>query len=83
MNDWRSIVASGSFGVAPLLTVYGGKLTTFRRLAEDVLSRLSHFFPPARPWTAEVPLPGGDFVYDGAATLVEQTQRQWPFLAKD
>jgi glycerol-3-phosphate dehydrogenase len=70
------------FGAAPLLTVYGGKLTTFRRLAEDVLSRLSHFFPPSRPWTAEVPLPGGDFAYDGAAALIEQTQRQWPFLAK-
>ena len=32
-------------GEAPLLTVYGGKLTTFRRLAEDALARLAHFFP--------------------------------------
>ena len=78
-----ALMLDKALGVAPLLTVYGGKLTTFRRLAEDVLARLSHFFPPARPWTAEVPLPGGDFAYDGAATLVEQTQRQWPFLAKD
>ena len=81
-RDYALMLDKG-LGVAPLLTVYGGKLTTFRRLAEDVLARLSHFFPPARPWTAEVPLPGGDFAYDGAATLVEQTQRQWPFLAKD
>ncbi len=70
-------------GVAPLLTVYGGKLTTFRRLAEDVLSRLSPFFPRSRPWTATAPLPGGDFVYDGVAALVARTQRQFPFLAKD
>ena len=70
-------------GVAPLLTVYGGKLTTFRRLAEDVLSRLSPLFPRSRPWTATAPLPGGDFVYDGAAALVARTQRQFPFLAKD
>jgi glycerol-3-phosphate dehydrogenase len=81
-RDYALLLDKG-FGKAPLLTVYGGKLTTFRRLAEDVLSRLSHFFPPSRPWTAGVPLPGGDFVYDGAATLIERTQRQWPFLAKN
>jgi glycerol-3-phosphate dehydrogenase len=78
-----ALLLDKTFGAAPLLTVYGGKLTTFRRLAEDVLARLSHFFPPSPPWTAEVPLPGGDFVYDGAATLIERTQRHWPFLAKD
>jgi glycerol-3-phosphate dehydrogenase len=70
-------------GAAPLLTVYGGKLTTFRRLAEDALSRLSHVFPRLRPWTATTPLPGGNFVYDGAAALIERTRRQWPFLAED
>ena len=55
------LVLDKRFGVAPLLTVYGGKLTTYRRLAEDVLARLAHFFPRSRPWTAEAPLPGGDF----------------------
>ena len=77
------LLLDNASGVAPLLTVYGGKLTTFRRLAEDVLSRLSPFFPRSRPWTATAPLPGGDFVYDGVATLVARTQRQFPFLAKD
>jgi glycerol-3-phosphate dehydrogenase len=72
-----------SLGQAPLLTVYGGKLTTFRRLAEDVLVRLSHFFPRSRPWTAKSPLPGGDFVYDGVPTLIERTRRRWPFLTAD
>jgi glycerol-3-phosphate dehydrogenase len=71
-----------SFGQAPLLTVYGGKLTTFRRLAEDALARLAHFFPRSRPWTARTALPGGDFVYDAAPTLIERTRRQWPFLAE-
>jgi len=70
------------FGEAPLLTVYGGKITTHRLLAEDVLARLSHFFPRSRPWTAKSPLPGGDFVYDGVDTLVERTQRTWPFLTE-
>ena len=81
-RDYTLVLDKGS-GAAPLLTVYGGKLTTFRRLAEDALSRLASFFPPARPWTANSSLPGGDFVYDGAATLVERTQRQWPFLSQD
>jgi len=68
-------------GEAPLLTVYGGKITTYRRLAEDALARLGSFFPRSQAWTARSHLPGGDFVYDGIATLVEQTQRRWPFLA--
>ena len=67
------------FGEAPMLTVYGGKITTYRRLAEDALARLSHFFTRSRPWTASRPLPGGDFVYDGVDTLVERTQRNWGF----
>jgi glycerol-3-phosphate dehydrogenase len=71
------------YGEAPLLTVYGGKITTYRRLAEEVLARLTHFFPRSRPWTAQSYLPGGDFVYDGFETLVERTQRNWPFLTPD
>jgi glycerol-3-phosphate dehydrogenase len=71
------------YGRAPLLTIYGGKITTYRRLAEDAMARLSHFFPHSRPWTAQQPLPGGDFVYDGIATLLERTQRKWRFLTDD
>jgi glycerol-3-phosphate dehydrogenase len=70
-------------GEAPLLTVYGGKITTYRRLAEDVLAKLAHFFPRTRRWTAGSPLPGGDFVYDGMATLIARTERSWPFLAAE
>ena len=78
-----TLVLDRAFGVAPLLTVYGGKLTTFRRLAEDALSRLAPYFPPAPAWTANSSLPGGDFAYDGLATLVGRTQQQWPFLRKE
>jgi glycerol-3-phosphate dehydrogenase len=70
-------------GEAPLLTVYGGKITTYRRLAEDVMTKLAHFFPRTRPWTAGSSLPGGDFVYDGLETLIARTQRTWPFLSGD
>ncbi len=71
------------FGEAPLLTVYGGKITTYRRLAEEALARLAHFFPRSTPWTAHGALPGGDFVYDGLDTLLERTQRIWRFLPTD
>jgi glycerol-3-phosphate dehydrogenase len=67
-------------GEAPLLTVYGGKITTYRRLAEEALDRLAHFFPPLEPWTRASSLPGGDFAYDGIEALIERTLRRWPFL---
>ena len=79
-RDYK-LVLDKRLGEAPLLTVYGGKLTTFRRLAEDALARLAHFFPQSRPWTAHASLPGGDFVYDGVPALLAETRRQWPFLS--
>lgn len=46
---------------APALSVYGGKLTTYRRLAEAVMAKLAPLFPHLpSPWTAAAPLPGGD-----------------------
>lgn len=46
---------------APLLSVFGGKLTTFRKLAEEAMDRLAPYFPQARQrWTANACLPGGD-----------------------
>lgn len=51
--------ASG--GAAPLLSVFGGKITTFRKLSEHALDKLRPFFPGLRPaWTAKAHLPGGD-----------------------
>jgi glycerol-3-phosphate dehydrogenase len=49
-------------GRAPLLSVFGGKITTYRRLAERALARLTPFFPRmGPPWTERAQLPGGDF----------------------
>ncbi|MBX7541706.1 glycerol-3-phosphate dehydrogenase [Qipengyuania sphaerica] len=46
---------------APILSVYGGKITTYRKLAEHALEKLSkHLAVPGAPWTAKAPLPGGD-----------------------
>jgi glycerol-3-phosphate dehydrogenase len=49
-------------GAAPVLSVFGGKITTYRRLAEEVLKKLAAHFPAMRaPWTADVELPGSEF----------------------
>jgi glycerol-3-phosphate dehydrogenase len=68
------------FGEAPLLTVYGGKITTYRKLAENAMKSFSNVFAPTRPWTAHAPLPGGNFPYDGVHAQVVQARRAWPFL---
>jgi glycerol-3-phosphate dehydrogenase len=74
------LVLDERFGEAPVLTVYGGKITTYRRLAEAALGKLAHFFQAHPPWTAEAPLPGGDFLWDGLDTLIARSRRTWPFL---
>ncbi|HEX2216074.1 MAG TPA: glycerol-3-phosphate dehydrogenase [Xanthobacteraceae bacterium] len=76
------LVLDAPQGDAPLLTVYGGKLTTYRRLAEAALARLQPFFSMAQPWTHAGPLPGGDFVWNGADGLVAQAREKWPFLSE-
>ncbi|MER8751834.1 glycerol-3-phosphate dehydrogenase [Mesorhizobium sp. M1050] len=50
-----------SNGNAPLLSVFGGKITTFRKLSEHALEKIRPFFPTmTKAWTAKIPLPGGD-----------------------
>jgi len=71
------------FREAPLLTIYGGKITTYRRLAEAAMRQLSHFFHALPAWTAKAPLPGGDFAYDALDAQVAQAQQAWPFLDED
>ena len=63
---------------APILSIFGGKLTTYRRLAEQVLHRLGHLFPDAGgPWTAESALPGGD---EETAALLSSLESEFPRL---
>jgi glycerol-3-phosphate dehydrogenase len=69
-------------GQAPLLTVYGGKITTYRRLAEVALRRLAPYFKLGAPWTAEAALPGGEFPYDGVEALTARARGLWPFLTE-
>jgi glycerol-3-phosphate dehydrogenase len=67
---------------APLLTVYGGKITTYRRMAEQALDRLAHLFEAGPAWTRESRLPGGEFPWDGIDRLVAETRSARPFLSE-
>jgi glycerol-3-phosphate dehydrogenase len=64
-----------------VLSVFGGKITTYRKLAEAALERLAPSLPMGAPWTAHASLPGGDFPWNGAEILVHDLLRGYPFLA--
>lgn len=74
-------------GNTALLSIFGGKITTYRRLAEEALERLEPFLPPptreSAGWTAKSPLPGGDFDVSGLPGLTDDLRREWPFLSAD
>ena len=67
---------------APMLSVFGGKITTYRRLAEAAISKFAPFAAWARApaWTAAAPLPGGDFAHDAYPAVVAGLREQYPFL---
>ncbi|MEC9068200.1 MAG: glycerol-3-phosphate dehydrogenase [Pseudomonadota bacterium] len=67
-------------GAPPLLSIFGGKITTYRRLAEHAMERLArHLAVPARPWTGDAPLPGGDFA-GGFDAFLAEVRALWPWL---
>ncbi|HVN41700.1 MAG TPA: glycerol-3-phosphate dehydrogenase [Steroidobacteraceae bacterium] len=67
----------------PLLSVYGGKITTYRRLAEDVVNLLGPRLGNGRPaWTRGEPLPGGDIPGGDFAEFLHQVAREYPWLAE-
>lgn len=64
----------------PLLSIFGGKLTTYRTLSESALKHLAPFFPDmGKPWTANHPLPGGQFHGD-LTQFTQHLQQQYPWL---
>ena len=65
----------------PLLNVFGGKLTTYRRLAESALKKLHHWFPQMeKPWTHATPLPGGEI--PSQAIYAQQLMKENSWLPK-
>lgn len=70
-------------GDAPLLNVFGGKLTTYRRLGEHALEKIAGAIgAKGAPWTAKSVLPGGDFPATGYEAEVSQLKVRYPFLAE-
>ena len=70
-------------GEAPVLSVFGGKITTYRRLAEHTLEKLEPYLGPIPgPWTGSTPLPGGDIPHGDMEAFVDGVQDRWPFLGK-
>ncbi|TMM54148.1 glycerol-3-phosphate dehydrogenase [Sulfitobacter sabulilitoris] len=68
-------------GGAPILNVFGGKITTYRRLAESALVKIGPYFPGTPgAWTAGVALPGGDFPVDGVDALIAAVRAEYAFL---
>ena len=76
-RDYRFELDTGAG--APLLTVLGGKLTTYRRLAEAALAKIAPYFPGMKPaWTASSPLPGGDLGEGGLSGFIDALRRRRP-----
>jgi glycerol-3-phosphate dehydrogenase len=73
-------------GLAPQLSIFGGKITTYRRLAEAVLDKLAPHLGAdigvRKGWTGREALPGGDFPVDGRGSLAADFRRDHPFLTE-
>ncbi len=69
-------------GEPAVISAFGGKITTYRRLAESMMEKVADVLgAKGKPWTATT-LPGGDFPVDGFDNLVAGYQRDYPFLAE-
>lgn len=71
-------------GQAPLLSVFGGKITTFRKLSEHALDKLKPFFPSMPGgWTANGFLPGGDIANADFEQFLADMKARYPWLPQD
>jgi D-erythritol 1-phosphate dehydrogenase len=70
-------------GGAPLLNVFGGKITTYRELAERGLHRLKHIFPQmGGDWTHSAPLPGGEIANADYETFANALRDAYPWMPR-
>jgi glycerol-3-phosphate dehydrogenase len=83
-SGWRdgAMMFDARAGKAPLLTIFGGAVTTSRLRAEQAVSRLTPFYPMSARWTAKAPLPGGDFEWTRFAAEVDAARERWTFLSE-
>lgn len=82
-RGYRFELDGGTGGAPPLLSVFGGKITTYRHLAAEAVEQLQPFIPALKggDWTGTAPLPGGDFPMTGADALIADLAQRYPFLA--
>ena len=67
---------------APLINIFGGKITTYRRLSEHMMQKIEHFLgKKGAPWTHKAPLPGGDFPVQDFGRMSAKFAAHYPFLA--
>jgi glycerol-3-phosphate dehydrogenase len=78
-RDYK-IEVDGDYGEPPIVSVFGGKLTTYRRVAEQAVDKLGHWFVLGPAWTETAPLPGGDFT-GGIERLIAELSAAHPYLA--
>jgi glycerol-3-phosphate dehydrogenase len=76
----RDYVLSLDENGAPLLNIFGGKITTYRKLAENALKKLTPLIGGGDPWTADAALPGGDFKVKDRDSLVADLLSDYAFL---
>lgn len=75
-----TIELEGRRNEPPLLSVLGGKLTTYRRLAEAALAKIEKRFVMGKSWTANEPLPGGDLGPRGVPGLIAEILERHPYI---
>jgi glycerol-3-phosphate dehydrogenase len=78
-----SVTFDARRGRAPLLTIFGGDVTTARLRAERAVSRLTPFYPMSPRWTADAVLPGGDFPWAQFEIEIDRARERWGFLTGD
>jgi len=82
-RDYHLVLDKGAWpDDPPLLSVFGGKITTYRRLAEQALAKLEFRFPGKAPWTHTEALPGGDLGGRTFRGLLLDFRRRYPRLPK-
>lgn len=82
-RGYRFEIDGGADGTAPLLSVFGGKITTYRHLAAEAVEQLVPFLPvlEGKDWTGGAYLPGGDFGRDEADAKMAELRQRSPFLS--
>jgi len=76
-----SLMIEGGDGAAPIAHVFGGKITTYRRLAEAMAARVEKELGTRGPaWTASAPLPGGAFAYTDIEAEIARLRHRYGFL---